>query len=296
MRLTLSTIKCSVLRTALLFCLPFFLIPQLAQAGAWNQEKGSGFTQLQFNILNYQYGAISNERTDLGLLVRDITLNYYVEYGLTNSITLIGSLPFKSVGIQDYALVIPDPGTSSPENLAGFSNIDLAAKIKIYDGGPVISAQMGVAAPATAINDEYGLRTGIDAWTFTPKILAGVGLKRGYLTAETGIQFRTNNYGHNFLFNFEGGYLKDWKHPKHKTYFSGVFSVLVQVSDGSYFDDNTATTLLYHDDAAWILPGLKINHGIGENIWLTFGAYGAALYINYGASFPSINFGVAYEW
>jgi len=278
---------------------------QTAWAGAWPKAKGTGyaqvsFTYLKYNKVTYSTGAFGFEQFDLKRPVLDLTLQGYLEYGLTNKLTVVGAFPLKFTAtgnpMETVANpVIPNSPLLPAGTLNGLSNIFLAAKYGFYNEGVVISGQLGLRTGTANIDNLTGLRTGFDSWAFIPSVQIGAGLNKGYFSGELGFEYRTNNYSHNFLARAEYGYGVTWN-EQHKTYFVAAFEALIPFNNGTYDDGTAAETALYQSRLGYALPGIKINHNINKNWWVNIGSYGAALYINQGGAAPSVTIGLAYEW
>src|SRR6266704_4791221 len=100
----------------------------VCHAGAWTLGKGKLYDRL---ALNWYYADDqfdkSGHRVDFPAngTFSDINANNYLEYGLTDRLTLINSLYFKYIEKEDDA---------TRTTTYGVGDIDLAAKVKLYDG------------------------------------------------------------------------------------------------------------------------------------------------------------------
>ncbi len=292
--------KLNYLSWNVLLLLVLFLCTLNVYAGAWGRAAKSGYFQTSFTYLKYtQLLNGSNPTSDLKRSVLDITLQTYLEYGLGNNLTLVGVLPFKMLQTGDDLLdapldLYPNAMAVAAGKHQGLSNVSLALKYQFYNQGFVASAQLGTSMPASAYQAATGLRNGYDCWSFSPRLLVGKGFNKAYLTASAGLEFRTNNYAHNVTGSVEYGYGLAWNEQQ-KTWFTAVMNIYLPISNGTYNDDTSVHTGLYQDEASYVSPGIKINHGINKNWWINVSAYGA-VYANHGGAFPTLNVGIAYEW
>jgi hypothetical protein len=269
-------------------------------AGAWTQEKGKGFEQLSFTYLRYS-GLIngSDPSSKLKREVTDFTLQNYLEYGLTDRLTLISVVPFKLLETgQEVLNIDPEddlyPGdTLEAGSLNGFSNVTLAMKYALKKGRVVWSAQLRVGTGNSRYDHATGLRTAYNSWLFTPSLLFGKGWNKSYLSTEAGFQYKTNNYAHNFIANVELGKRIDWK--KTKTWLAFVFDALIPVTTGSFDDGNSIHTGMFQNGEGYVSPGIKVSHYMTQHFIFNFATYGA-VWADHGGASPTLNFGLAYEW
>jgi hypothetical protein len=277
-------------------------LPLLSLAGAWTQEKGSGFQQLSFTYLKYN-GLIngSDDGSRLKREISDFTLQHYLEYGWSDRLTLLTVLPFKLLNAADKLENI-DPekdlfsnDTAEAGTLNALSNVFIAFKYSLINkgSGSVLSAQLKIGAPTGSYQNHSGLRSGYDSWLITPSLLWGKGLENSYISSEAGFQYKTNDYAHNLLANVEVGIKMQWKNTH--TWLVLVMDALVPVTDGEYDDKNAVHTGMFQDEEGFVSPGIKINHYLHPNWIVTFGTYGA-FWADHGGNSPTMNFGLAYEW
>ena len=85
-----------------LYILILLLTSQRCFSQAWTKKKGSGYQQIGFSYLtnNSIYNRDGAE-TQLNRAVSDVTISEYIEYGLTDKITLSASIPFKLESTSD---------------------------------------------------------------------------------------------------------------------------------------------------------------------------------------------------
>ena len=115
---------------------------------------------------------------------RDFNLNNYLEYGLTDSLTLINSLYYKYIRKEDDTVKM---------ETYRVGDIDLGLKFKLYDGSlGVIASQTMVKIPE-AYNKNDALPVGNGQYDFEARLLYGRSLYPiipGYYNFELGYRWR----------------------------------------------------------------------------------------------------------
>ncbi|MGB1205375.1 MAG: hypothetical protein ACPG5B_07010 [Chitinophagales bacterium] len=281
----------------ILFLLSILFLPLTLQAGnPWTQAKGAGFSQLSFNYIR------SDQlfHKDLGTLqlnrfVTDATLQTYLEYGITDKLTVLGVLPFKFTSTSDAI----SENTDFNELLSAGSfnqlgNISIAAKYGLITNKSIVAAtQVRLDLPSKAFDANTGLRTGYNAVGVSPSLSVGYGTNHFFASAEIGLTFRTNKYSSAFFGNAEFGY-----NHKNRTYI-----ILVVDATRSFFnenrdnlDGNALQTGLFVNNQHYFVFGLKLLHNVTENLGFGVSAYGAAIYSHQLAKFPSVGANIYWTW
>lgn len=251
--------------------LPFLLIfttHSLIAQNAWSRSKGSVYVQFGLhNISNY--GALfSKEEGTFGLerSTSDRTLQFYGEIGLTDKLTLIANIPYKTVQSQDALVLAP---TLNSGTLSDLGNVELGLRRQILRGAFNVAAQINVKANTSSFDQALGLRTDIDAWSVLPSISIGRSTETSYSQAFVGYAWHGNDYSHHFRLGFEAGLgilNKHWL-----IFFVDIYDAL---ENGDRVEDpnNLLTGLFLNNQqfgglglkAILSLPaGIKLNLGIG---------------------------------
>lgn len=299
-----------------LFTLVLLLTVSLQTAtagGPWPRKKNTGYAQLGFTYVGYN--SFFNDKgkvTPLRRYVTDFTTQAYIEYGITDRLTMMTNLPFKYVSSGDAVLNSDSTyfkDTLQSGNLLGLSNVTFGLKYNIINKKVLFSVGLNTEANVAKYDSLTTLRTGPSAWVFHPYLSVGSSFAQGklYTMLDAGFRFRTNNYSHEADFNFELGY--SWNY---KTYFILSVAGRFSVQNGSY--DNNVTpvvdetdpnseslhpfgrdlhTSLYPNNQQYVGYGLKFIQKI-KKVHLNAGVYfGTGQMV---AATPSYNLGVAYEW
>lgn len=120
----------------------FFLLTDICFAGAWTMPKGKIYDRLSANYyLAKDEFDKDGDRRDFPLKgeFRDLYLNNYIEFGITDSITLINSIYFKTIKKHDDVV---------EQKTWGIGDIDIAAKFKVSDGSwGILSSQALIKVP-----------------------------------------------------------------------------------------------------------------------------------------------------
>lgn len=295
--------------TLLLLCLG--VVQSTSAGGPWPRAKNSGYAQLGFTYVGYnKFFNHEGKITDLRRPVTDFTTQLYLDYGLTDKLTLTANLPFKYVASADK-ISSPDTtyfkDTIQSGNLFGLSNVMLGLKYNIINKKVLFSAGLNVEANVAKYDSLTSLRTGPSAWVFHPYVSVGTSFGKFYTFLDAGYRLRLNNYSDEVGLNFELGY--SWNQ---KTYFILNVSGRVSMQEGSYNNnvtpvidpsDSTSVSLhpngrdlhtsLYPNNQQYVGYGLKFIQKI-KKVHIN-----AAVYFGMGnmvAATPSYNLGVAYEW
>ena len=172
----------------------------------WTQEKGKFYTQLSLTTIPNYDTLFGDPEYNTERETTDNTIQFYGEYGITNNTSLLVNLPFKLIKTGDFV----NPNLSqvfktTEASKSAFGNIEIGLKHNFYKKDWILSGQFSVEANTSTYNEASGIRTGYDAWSFTPLFLAGKSFGKSYLQTFIGANIRTNNYSSNFKIGGEYG-------------------------------------------------------------------------------------------
>lgn len=247
----------------------------------WTKNKKEGYLQISYTSISNYDKLFGKNDIDLGKKVSDNTIQIYGEYGLSEKTTLLVNLPFKLTSVKD--------ASSVSENSLG--NIQLGLKHNFYNKKWVLSGQLGVETNTASYDKTYGLRTGYDAWTFTPLFLAGRGFNNWYIQAFTGFDIRTNDYSSNYKLGGEIGYKTlDW------LWIAGFLDGVASLDNGDItLPPENLSTGLYVNNQSYAAFGLKLIGEINDKIGANIG-FGGAFSGRNVAKAPAISFGLYYKF
>ncbi len=296
--------KFSGLRYLLLTLLFTFLADYL-QAGLWPQGKGNGYFNVAFTYLKYNevingslFGQDGFDKLPLKRSVSDHTLNGYLEYGISDRLTVIANVPFKLLKAGEKVRSLKnDPfakDTLTNGTLNTLGNINIGARYLIARNELLWSLQLTSGVRSAAYQHNTGLRSGYNAWYLTPKLEAGKSWGKTYFSTSLGYRYKSNGYAHDLVTDNEFGY--QWRRSSGRsTWFILTAGAVLPVTEGRHDDKNTEQTGLYRDEEGFVDPGLKINHYITERWSINISSIGA-LWARHGGNQLTYTGGISYEW
>jgi len=267
--------------------LAFFIFQVSIGQSGWTQEKDAWFTQFNYTRIGpYSELFIDGDKTrTTPREIEDNTFQLYAEYGLDRKTTLSLSLPIKFIKTGDQTTIAP-PVIES-KGVTSFGNIEFGIKRNLINKSFVLSTGVIVEANTGVYDDASGIRTGYDAWTFTPGVYFGKSYKNLFLQGNAGVGFRTNNYSHFFRGGAEVGYkflnriwaifYLDYK----KSFYNGTINL----------PPNNKETALYVDNKEYAAYGLKAIYELTNQLGITAG-FGGAFSANSEARKAALNIGL----
>jgi len=196
-------------------------------AGAWTQKKGKYyfkisanyfFTKKEFNHNGDSIPIFAERAGFENASFRDINFTAYLEYGLSDRITVVANLPFKTLTSEwDKFIEFTNPDGSinkavvheSPQT-TGFSDLSLSGRYAILNQPFVLSIQSGIKIPLGYAqrpdNDGSPLGTGdvdLEGHLFFGKSLHPL---PAYFTMSFGYRFRGGLLQDEILSSAEVGY------------------------------------------------------------------------------------------
>lgn len=256
---------------------------------AWTKKKGEIYSQVAFTTIN-DYNQIFGKPDYLTeRKITDNTFQIYGEYGLTDNTTIIVNLPIKL--IKTGSLVNNSTSITNSNSINSLGNIDIGLKHLLLNKKWIISAQINIEANTSTFNNTSGIRTGFNAWSFTPTINIGRSFKNFYAQAFSGVDFRTNNYSTNFRLGGEVG-----TQPIKRITLIAFTDIVKSFKDGSYIVPATnQQTALYINNQEYGAYGLKIIGELGKNYGINAG-FGGAFFGRNVAKSAAITFGVYHSF
>ncbi|MGH1385182.1 transporter [Kordia sp.] len=244
----------------------------LAQS-PWTQEKGKFYTQLSFTTISNYDEIFGDPDYQTDREITDNTLQLYGEYGISNKTTLIVNLPIKFISTGD---VVNGSAFITEDSKSAFGNVSIGLRHRFYNKKWIISGQLNVEANTGTFETASGIRTGQDAWSFTPTINIGRSFDKFYVQAFTGIDLKTNDYSSNFKI---GGEIGTKVHSK--IWLIGFVDIVSSFNDGDVnLPLSNAATALYVNNQEYGAFGLK---AVGE-INKSFGGI-----LSFGGAFSGNN-------
>jgi protein XagA len=236
-------------------------------AGAWTIQKGKIYDRLAVNYYfadrEFNSEGHRNDLADNGKF-RDYNINNYIEFGLTDKITVINSLYFKKIEKEDDV---------KETKTYGIGDIDLGVKYKLAEGTwGIFSSQALVKIPeAYDANDDLPLGNG--QYDLELRLLYGRSLYPaipGYCNFEVGYRWRLDDPSDEIRYLIEVG-IDITKSLYGRAKLDGTYSM----DNGEHFDEsgNPTTTNNFDIGKLDLTLGYKINKS-----WAIEAGYMPAIY------------------
>ncbi len=262
----------------------------LAQS-PWTKEKGTFYTQLSFTTISNYDTLFGNPEYNTERKVTDNTFQFYGEYGLSSKTTLIVNLPLKLIKTGGLVSTAAIPAFTTEGSKTSIGNIEIGLKHNFSNKNWVLSGQFSVEANTGSFDAASGIRTGYDAWSFTPLFLAGKSFGKTYLQTFIGGTYRTNNYSSNFKIGGEyGGKISK------NIWLIGFVDVVKSFKNGNAVLQNTnLATGLYVNDQEYGGFGAKAIYEFNNKFGVNAG-FGGAFFGNNVAKAPALTFGMYHKF
>jgi hypothetical protein len=259
----------------------------------WTQKKGAFYTQLSFSTIPNYSEVFGDPDYNTFSEITDNTLQFFGEYGISDRTSLLVNLPLKMISITNFESPLIDCSGDCLEdfNESASGNVEIGIKHNFYKEDWILSGQLSIEANTSSYNANSGIRTGYDAFTFTPLFLAGRSFGSSYVQGFIGANIRSNDYSSNVKVGGEVGY----KIAK-PIWLIGFVDIVKSVENGNIaLPVQNLFTALYVNDQEYGAFGLK---GIGEfteKFGITAG-FGGAFFGNNVAKQVALNFGLYHKF
>lgn len=177
-----------------------------AFAGAWTQKKGGYYLKAAAGYLNsnQDIDALGNRIQKAGMgKLRDLNYSAYLEYGLTDRLTVVGSAPYRRLVDTRTFLT----GTAL-EKRSGFGDLELRFRWSIADRPLVTSVAFGGKIPLW-YDEDPGTRVPLSSTEVDGdvRLLLGKSLYPfpGYVTGELGFRRRGGPFSDELFYSLEAG-------------------------------------------------------------------------------------------
>ncbi|RLK03100.1 hypothetical protein [Tenacibaculum discolor] len=272
----------------------FLITLNVFSQSPWTKNKNEGYIQASFTSIGSYDKIYGNPDYKPQREITDNTLQLYGEYGVTDKTTLFANVPLKMVKTGDFtedmSVIFPSITIEeASETLLG--NIQLGIKHNFSNNKWLLSGQLSIEANTSTYKENSGLRSGYDAWTFTPLFLTGRGFDSWYIQAFTGFDIRTNDYSSNYKLGGEIGYKAlNW------LWIAGFLDGVASLKNGDVIlsQENLATGL-YVNNQSYAAFGLKFigefNKSFGVNV-----GFGGAFAGRNVAKAPALSFGLYHKF
>jgi len=228
---------------------------QATAQSPWTKEKGQFFTNLSYSSISDYSELFGDPDFNVSGTITDRTYQFYGEYGLTNSTSLLVNIPLKSIDINNYVdpSILCQGDCSESFSETAFGNFTLGLKHNFSKKKWVLSGQLNMEINSSSYDKSSAIRTGIDAYTFTPLFLAGTSFGKNYFQSFVGADIRTNNYSSNLKIGGEIG-----RKLTQNICLIGFVDISQSLNNSDIsFPANNAANKLYVNDQEYVAYGLK---------------------------------------
>lgn len=241
-----------------------------AEAGAWLRPAGSYYFKLSASRLyteqEYDYAGnkvdiLAGQETLINTSYRDASVSAYLEYGLSDRVTLLATLPFKVLTARRTELTeVPDIRRDVDATNGGLSDALVAMKIPLLTTPFPIAVQGGVKLPLGYDDTPYngGPPLGSSRIDVEAHLLAGVSFYPvpAWAGASVGYRVRGGDLDDQWLFGAEAG--ATWWRLQLKAGIDGLYSTsdppdLAAVSRGGA----SPATIVTNQDVLEVTPAIS---------------------------------------
>lgn len=179
-------------------------------ADGWTQRKGHGYYKLSFRYVSAtSFYEPNGTQIDIPTL-RDYTVSFYGEYGLTDRLSLFGYVPFferitlnEQVGRESGFVFFEG------DDITNVADPDIGVRYGLIQGGStVLSASLRFGVPLGQDEQPNGLLTGdgeLNQWAAL-EVGHSFWPIPAYAIATAGFNNRVNGFSDEFIYSLEGGY------------------------------------------------------------------------------------------
>lgn len=164
----------------------------------------------EFNASGQLQPIFADDPTRTSTSFREMSLLSYLEYGLSESFTLVAALPFKVLTSRDTRSLPGEPVRRNELTNAGLSNLFLSLRVPLVQRSTAVALQGGVKLPLGYEKDpdNNGPPLGTGEVDMEVHLLLGQSLYPlpGYVGAGAGYRLRGGSLHDEMLFSLEGGW------------------------------------------------------------------------------------------
>jgi hypothetical protein len=248
------------------------LLPCVAHAGAWVQKKDGYYLKVsssylssarEFNVDGDEVDILSGDTLLTDTSYRDISVGIYLEYGLTDRLTAVASLPFKVLRSRRTELsVVPGLTRDVDAETGGLADASLGLRYPIATAPFPVAVEGSVKLPLGYADrpDNGGPPLGTSHVDIEARLLAGVSLYPfpGYVTGGVGYRVKTGDLDDEIDFSIEGG--ASWKRLGARIGLGGSYSTGDPPDISRSEDGRVSSTVHITDqDVLMLTPGLSFS-------------------------------------
>lgn len=245
-------------------------IPSFA-GGPWLFPKKGGYIQFQTILPVYPYTSLLNGRfikntQDINRSVFNSDYSIYLEYGLTDRLNIMTSLPFKYVSTGDLVEEPPFSNVLEEGSLFGLNNYAFALKYGLVDKKVKVAVSLQTTWNTISKNLDKGLATGFDANSFGLMAHIGRSNEKHYGFLEVGFHKYTNGFSDVLEINLEHGFRLGARFN-----LAFVLNARHSLENGTFVNENLEQTGLYPNNQEWAAVSGKLNYEGKNGLGVNFG-------------------------
>jgi len=241
-------------------------------AGAWLQKKDSYYFKVsasylsstrELNFDGNEVDILSGDTLLTDTSYRDVGVSLYLEYGLGDRLTVVGTLPFKVLTSRRNE-VLSAAGLERPVEAVngGLSDLSLGLRYPLRTGPLPVSVQGAVRLPLGYDNrpENGGPPLGSGRVDLEGLLLVGLSLYPfpGYMTGGAGYRVKTGDLDDEVVFSVEAG--ASWRRLMGRVGLDGLYSTSdppnLAASGGGRVSSAVAVT---NQDILKLTPGISFS-------------------------------------
>jgi hypothetical protein len=266
----------------------------LFAGGPWLNKKKAGFFQIQSTFPAGAYSVLfleNNKELPLQRAVLDYTFQAYLEYGVTNKLNLIATLPYKIVATQGVSQNALATDTLPGGSINGLGNSMFGVKYQLVDKSFKIATSIQSSFNTVSQELEKGLITGYAANSIGLYMHFGKGFNKNlYSFIDVGINLMSTNFNDYLAIHYELGY-----QIKPSLWTAFTLDLRESITRESYLVENLRQTGLYTNNQEYFAFGIKASYELKNKIGFTAASFGA-FSGNYVAKMSTFSLGIYKKW
>ncbi len=271
---------------------------QAKAGGPWVLGKKKGYFQLQttlpigmYNRLFHRQGKSKDIYLHRGVI--DTHYQAYLEYGLSDKLTLITTLPFKYVSTADDLNDASKVDFSEPlesGSLFAMANATIGLKYELFNKKWVGAVSTKLEMNTSTVDESTGLATGYDANALSAFFHLGRGFNAStYGFIEIGGTTRGNDFSDEYQVIVEYG------QKLGEIWSAVVLDYKRSLRNGNRLTPNLDQTGLYPNNQEYFAWGFKFAKDLNEKTGINVSSFGAFSGHNV-AHLASVNIGLYKKW
>ena len=179
-----------------------------SDGGAWPRKQGAGFVQLGFSTIGYNKVYDDDGfKYPIYADVRDNVIQAFVEYGVTDNVTVGAAIPYKFISVKPSSAALA-PFSSDRDN-SGIGDVDITMRYGWFNfDGCVLSTALWFGMPSGDSKNTDGLLLGDGEFNVGLSLAFGKSFYPDplYVSGDLTFDRREKGFSDEFLYDLEIGY------------------------------------------------------------------------------------------